>query len=180
MTTTRGVDAIRAARVADAIREGARRLSDLRALIYETHRQPDRRAEWSRACEQFHRSYDRSAFPGGLRAGMANLEAGDPSARDAAITFLEVDPMFFRSGYIKEKIIRRIKHFDLAPREIDRVHSAILQVVRNRWCRELRSYRTLARRLSDPRLKSYLQHLADGGDPEARKRAAWVLAGMEP
>lgn len=130
------------------IREGAAEIRRLHQLIGETYADKKRRDEWREVCSTFHETYDQHAFPGGLDRGMAALKNGDRDARNAAILFLEEDPMFFRSGYIKEEIIQRLKQFELTPREIDRIHAAILNVVANRHCRELRRYRSLATRFA--------------------------------
>ena len=77
----------------------------LRALQDEIHSRlkfrhegDSQRERWSEACRRFHESYDQLAFPGGLAKWLSKLDANDPFAIEDAIVFLEVDPLFFRSG----------------------------------------------------------------------------------
>ena len=148
-------------------------------LIHECYGMKGREDDWRGACSAFREGYDAWTFPGGLDAGMSALKKGDSHAQNAAILFLEIDPMFFRSGYIKEEIIRRLKQFDLTSSEVDRVHSAILRVVRTRSCRELRQYRSLARRFATPGLVEALRNLANDVAPATSQRARWVLRTFE-
>lgn len=75
---------------------------------------PEKREEWKRACEAFHRRYDELAFPGGYEGAMDRLVAGDPETMEAAICFLELRPYFFRSGYMFEALLRKAKHAPLS------------------------------------------------------------------
>lgn len=161
------------------IRKGAAEIARLHRLIHECYGENGRKDEWRRACTALYEGYDTWAFPGGLDAGMSALKKGDLQARNAAILFLEIDPMFFRSGYIKEEIIRRLKQFDLTSSEVDRVHSAVLRVVKTRSCRELRQYRSLARRFATSALVEALRNLANDADPATSQRARWVLRTVE-
>ena len=44
---------------------------------------------------------------------LAALSAGDADAKESAIKFLEFDPYYHRSGYIKSKLLVRLKHIKL-------------------------------------------------------------------
>src|SRR5437868_5972807 len=48
------------------------------------------------------------AFPGGLGHELRLLENGDLRAIELAVCFLEADPWFFRSGYIKADLIKQL------------------------------------------------------------------------
>src|SRR5262245_27760110 len=111
------------------IEGGAARLRELHEAIHRTYR--DRSDEWRRTCAEFHRSYDELAFPGGLDRSLKELKAGDAFAVELAVTFLEVDAMFFRSGYIKEELIQRLKNAELSASQVTRLGAAIINVVEN-------------------------------------------------
>jgi hypothetical protein len=62
--------------------------------------------KWQEAAREFHSRYDELALPGGLIRNYELFKAGDQNARDELIRFLEADPLFFRSGYLKEGMIQ--------------------------------------------------------------------------
>ena len=62
---------------------------------------------------------------------------GDADAIDAALTYLEVRPLFFRSGYIAERLIRRLVQTpDIVP-YVDRVGVVALGYARSAAQREI-------------------------------------------
>ena len=61
-----------------------------------------------RACAQFRSQYPELMFPGGTARWEAFLSR-DSAETETAIAFLESDPWFFRSGYMKQIIWRRLK-----------------------------------------------------------------------
>ena len=106
------------------IQQNAKRVAELHERIHETFKRrdnsPEARAEWSRACEEFHSRYDALAFPGGYASGLAKIREGDSGAIDDALAFLEIRPYFFRSQYIRTKLTRLLKHADLSSRQAER------------------------------------------------------------
>ena len=111
------------------IQENAKRVTKLHDRIHETfkHRDksPEARAEWSRACEEFHTQYDSLAFPGGYEASLQKIQAGDVRAIEDALAFLEVRPYFFRSQYMRTKLTRLLKHTQLTARQAERFQRAL-------------------------------------------------------
>ncbi len=107
----------------------ARRITVLHDRIHETFKKrddgPEARAEWSQACDEFHRQYDGLAFPGGYEAGLEKIRAGDSRAIEDALAFVEVRPYFFRSQYMRKKLMRRLKHAPLTPRQSERFQTAL-------------------------------------------------------
>lgn len=79
------------------------------------------------AATAFHERYDLLAFPGGLAAGLAALRAGDASAVELSIRFLEADPLFHYSGYIKERLIGPLKRTSLNSSQSHRIRLVILR-----------------------------------------------------
>jgi nitrate reductase beta subunit len=106
------------------IQENAKRVTELHDHIHETLKRrevsPEGRADWSRACEEFHSKYDKLAFPCGYEAGLRKIQAGDAEAIEDALAFLEVRPYFFRSQYIRTKLTRLLKHAQLTARQTAR------------------------------------------------------------
>jgi hypothetical protein len=116
-------------RLKSTIRANSGEVSRLHARIQETfavrERNSEKRQEWQRACEIFHSRYDELAFPGGYIGALERMLAGDPEAMEAAICFLELRPYFFRSGYMFDSILRKIKHAPLSPEQVARLQHVI-------------------------------------------------------
>jgi hypothetical protein len=159
------------------ILDGAARLRELDDTI--NRELPKRNDEWRRACAGFHRSFDSSAFPGGLERHLKALKMGDAYAVELAVTFLEVDAMFHRSGYIKEEIIRRLKKAELSPKQVKRLGNTIVRVVDDRDCREFRRFCQLARQVGTAELVRELRSRAEGANADVSRRAKWVLDAMD-
>jgi hypothetical protein len=159
------------------IEQGGARLPELHKLIHRTL--PKRNDEWRNACAEFHRSYDAPSIPGGLDQRLKELKVGESEAVELAVTLLEVDAMFFRSGYIKEELIQRLKNIKLSAEHRERLSRAILNVVDNRDCREFRRYGRLASRVRTQELIHELQARKTGGNEDVARRATWVLEAIE-
>ena len=135
-------------------------------------------------CRQFHASFDSLAFPGGLEKELSELKEHDPEAIELAIQFLEADPWFFWSGYIKEEITHRLKRAHLmkspllSELQISRLHKVILDMIlqRGRLGRELRYYCKLAWAIQTPELIGEVtQLITKSSDPIISSRANFAL-----
>src|SRR5215510_12924186 len=80
----------------------------IKVSFVNRERDEDHYELWTLACQQFHSSYDQLAFPGGLEHQLNSLKQEDAQAVEMAVRFLEADPWFFRSGYIKEELLRSL------------------------------------------------------------------------
>jgi hypothetical protein len=109
----------------DLIRANAEALRGLHARIHETVRLRDRSPEhqraWSEACAAFHARYDALAFPGGYADALERISAGEIDAVEAGLSFLEVRPYFFRSGYMFKDILRKMKRAPLNKEQATRL-----------------------------------------------------------
>jgi hypothetical protein len=115
---------------AELIQYHAAKLRDLHEAVHSTYRargdNTSRWEKWKEACRQFHESYDQLAFPGGITEGMRRLATPDPAAIESVVQFLEVDPFFFRSGYIKEDLLERLRQAPLDKNQKRRLQQVIL------------------------------------------------------
>jgi hypothetical protein len=157
--------------------------AELRSLHEAIHIAFARRSEsaahrqaWETACGRFHETHDRLAFPGGLVRGMSLLAEGDPATIEESIRFLEIDPWFFRSGYIKAEIIRHLRRAPLSPSQVGRLRQVILARIAGRDTREFRWYCRLARIVSDPDFRREVEGLARSPAEPIARRARWVAA----
>jgi hypothetical protein len=70
-------------------------------------------AAWQSACAEFHERYHALACPPGWDRLVHGLDAGDDEAIDWALSFVEIRPYFFRSGYMYRDLVRRLKRAPL-------------------------------------------------------------------
>jgi len=156
----------------ELIRENAERLRHLFARIHEFKRPagPAHRA----ACAEFHESYDALAFPGGLDR-LDRLKERDPETIAAAVQFLEAAPHFFRSGYLKEEILQRLKSCPLTDGQRERLSLLIIRSIDGGPRRVHRAYARLAGVVHPPELIEAVRSRARSDDPEVKRRAEGVL-----
>jgi hypothetical protein len=160
------------------IRRAEREINALYERVHETVRQRARSAaqkrEWQDACRAFH-SYRASAFNLWRAEVLEQVRAGGESERSDALLLLEVDPWFFRSGYLKQKLLRALKNAHLAPQEVARLEGICLAVVDGRPRREFREYCRVAARVGTARLKAGLMARLATSDTGVRQRTDEML-----
>ena len=94
--------------------------------------------------------------------------------RDLAFDYLDADPFYFGSGYLKEMLIQRLKKTPFTRAEAELLRELILsKVARGRGvftnlCR-------LIPRLETPEFVAQLQDFTDAATPEIRRRARFAL-----
>ena len=119
------------------------------------------------------------AYPGGFWESYDRLKAGDPAGLDIAIGFLEDDPWFFRSGYIKEHLLTFIKRIDIPERYLPRLERVLLAAVDGRDRHEFRQYCHLAREIGSANLRHELSTRLHDDNPGIQRRSSWMLEAME-
>jgi hypothetical protein len=134
---------------------------------------------WAEACERFHSSYDGLAFPGGLEQELNLLKRGDPEAVEMAVRYLEADPWFFRSGYIKEELLQALRRIDLTDDQSERLRSVILERITKGSGREFRRYCRLAKRLMNAAFVARVRQAMMSQDSDISRRAGWVMSALE-
>jgi len=157
----------------------AARLRDLGARIRETSRKGPQGPEHSAACAEFHDAYDGLAMPSGLERHLHLLREGDEQAVSMAVAFLSADTRFFRSGYIKEKILRRLKHAPLTRHQQIVLRRLILRSVDGGGRREFQGYARLAGVLDSPDVRNAMTIRLQSVNAEIRRRAREVLHVLE-
>jgi hypothetical protein len=108
-----------------AIERNAAEITRLQKRVHETAQLRRKDAEsgeaWRRACDEFRTRYDALSFPGGYEGAAARILAADASTIEAALCFLELRPYFFRSGYIRGALKRKLKRAVLDPDQSERL-----------------------------------------------------------
>ncbi len=128
---------------------------------------------------QYFQRYDQLAFPGGLERGLALLAAGDAKVIESAVTFLEVDPLFHRSGYIKADLLRHLKRVQLSEDQKSRLRKVVIARVQGPDSREFRHYARIAPVITDVSLRNALQVSRDSTDPVEARHAKWILQALD-
>lgn len=104
----------------------------LHARIHDTHlnrtASPLHLQEWQQACEAFHARFDALSFPGGYATARARIASGDPEAIESALCFVECRPYFFRSGYMFDALVRRLKHVTMTKSQTERFQSVLARL----------------------------------------------------
>ena len=157
------------------ISQNAARIRSLDDEVHRTFREQPHGPAHHAACAAFHGSYDELAFPGGLKDGLSRLKQLEPQAVQTAVQFLEVDPWFFRSGYIKQEIIRRLKHAPLTRDQFASLRSIVLRSVRAKWAGLARRFATLAPVVDSPEFRQEIEAAAVSTDRSVQIRARQVL-----
>ena len=157
--------------------ENARRLRELNAELHRAAREKHGGPRHRAALDAWHHQYDALAFPGGLEKGLARLNTYEIAAVEQWLRFLEADPYFFRSGYTKQKVLRRFKRCSFTPDQERRLASLILHRVDVGGEGIFRGYSRLADCVySHPFVEALRQKLSSG--PDVARRAAEVLHGL--
>ncbi|TDR93943.1 hypothetical protein [Enterovirga rhinocerotis] len=132
---------------------------------------------WRAAARQFHVCIER-AYPPLFWDCVGAVRRGERSGLDEVIGFLEADPWFFRSGYVKADILVSLKRVALERGHERRLRAVLLAVVDGRDRREFRSYCHLAPRLATPEFRRELAGRAASPDRAVARRGAWMLAAL--
>jgi hypothetical protein len=132
------------------------------------------RDAWSQPCHEFHTYVSRlDPF---LQRAFQDSRYSDPELIEFVVCFLEVDPFFFRSGYLKQDLLTRIKRSELTESVKRRLRAVLIDAANRRGTREFKYYGRLAAAIADDTLRAQLDTIASG-DPSARtSRARRMLA----
>ena len=102
---------------------------------------------------------------------LAALSAGDADAKESAIKFLEFDPYYYRSGYIKSKLLVRLKHIKLTAFEIRRLQKVICNAIVSRQPKcEFKYYAGLLKNIGTPEFRLKLDALSVPALPYLQER----------
>ena len=99
------------------------------------------------------------------------LSSGETDAKESAIKFLEFDPYYYRSGYIKSKLLVRLKHIKLTAFEIRRLQKVICNAIVSRQPKcEFKYYAGLLKNIGTPEFRLKLDALSVPALPYLQER----------
>lgn len=110
---------------------------------------------------------------------LAGLRTSDRQTIEEAILYLEVDPWYFRAGYLKERLIRGLKAANLTERDRMRLRNVIWNVASGKNRREYRNYCSLAKVVGDADLISILEDVSPERDQESKGKFGYLLRHLK-
>lgn len=129
---------------------------------------------WTKACSAFH------CFRSEVDAILAKVShttvAEDKQTRTFVFDFLSVDPVYFRSGYQKERLLKLVKVLDLTEQEKAVLRQTIQRRIRNGALREFRRFCQLIPKIQSDDFILDLKMGAGSTDEAIRRRAVFALA----
>ena len=131
-------------------------------------------APWEDAARSYRAAVE-LMYPEEFWRQVDRLRQKDRTAVDPALVFLEADPWCFRSGYVKEALLRLLPRHSLSDDQIVRVEGILLHAVDVGGRREFRFQCRLARHVARPELRRALLERLHGPDAGAARRALWML-----
>ena len=107
---------------------------------------------------------------------LSTLASGDADAKESAIRFLEFDPYYYRSGYIKSKLLVRLKNIKLSASEVKRLQKVICNAIVSQQPKsEFKYYARLLKNVGTPEFRQKLQALPVPGLPYLKARQECCL-----
>ncbi|WP_258179480.1 hypothetical protein [Stenotrophomonas maltophilia] len=111
------------------IRANAGEINRLRQAIREAAgarwRGPEEMQRHAAACVEYNQRYELLAFPGGYANALKQLAEHDPNTVDVVLTFLEVRPYFFRSGYMWKTLLKRVQRVPMGGKQQARMQKIL-------------------------------------------------------
>lgn len=120
-----------------------------------------------------------AAYPGDFREFVARLQAGDATAVEPAVLWLDSDVFCLHSGYAKERVMRYLARSALSTRQAARVAALLLRVTTRGGRPEFRMACRLATKVQTAEFRSALNDLRISGDAGTVERAEWMLTACE-
>lgn len=107
------------------------------------------------------------------------LQAGNDGGVEAAITYLETAPRCFRSGYVAERLMRRLSRQPLTDDQRSRLTSVVLAETVQRQSRGWRDIGALGGAVWDQNLRAALMSVANRGGVQGHRAARIASAAEE-
>lgn len=157
------------------------RLNELHGRIQSTAKDRGRseahKRRWEDACAEFHGFW--SEIDSYLNKVGCETLSEDAQTRQFVFDFLSVDPIYFRSGYEKENLLRLLKSIELSDQEKAVLCQTILSRVRNGALREFRRFCQLIPKIENEAFVAELRKEARSTDAHIQRRAAFALEYVE-
>jgi len=150
-----------------------KKVNELHSQVWETFRRREKSAhahsDWEQAAKQF--CEFGSEFDELVERSLSGDMARDNELRGFALSYVATDPYFFRSGYILERLVRRIKKLDLSDAEKATIQKLILRRIDTK---ALRNFRDICRLIPKVETTAFSNEIAErlrSSEPGVRHRA---------
>jgi len=131
------------------------------------------RIHWEEACKQFNAYI--TVFSPLLMKIYNEKYLSNQDVIEFTISYLEVDPMYFRSGYIKEEMLRKIKRTSLNEKQKYRLRNLLYNAVEERASREYKRYCSLGPMVTDEKFNNWLINIIQNEKGSKKSRADLML-----
>jgi len=152
-------------------------LNELLERIHTTYKMRDRSDKhhqaWAEACREFH-SFQ-SEVDNLLEKVSADTVAEHKPLRKFVFDFISVDPIYFRSGYEKERLLKLLKPLDFTEHERAVLRQTILRRVSNGALREYRRFCQLIPKIQTDDFLAELRTAEQSTNNDISRRAAFAL-----
>ncbi|EDY16072.1 hypothetical protein CfE428DRAFT_6397 [Chthoniobacter flavus Ellin428] len=111
--------------------------------------------------------------------GRARIRAGDSEYVDLAISYLEADPYFDGTGYVKSYLVRYLKLVPFSAAQHERLRALILRVIETYGPFGGKHVCRLAASVQSPEFLSQVQVRFDSQDHDTRRRARNIYAYVQ-
>lgn len=136
------------------------------------------RREWEAATQAWHNYRNPLFYLWGIEA-RERMRLGDRAFIEDAILLLEVDPWFFRSGYLKERVLRHLKSAPLKEADKARLRQVIENVALGRNRREFRDYCRLAVCVWTSEWETHLRQKIEISNMTGQGKVSYLLRFLE-
>ena len=133
-------------------------------------------AAWEDAAIAFHRAMA-LLYSEAFWQRIGAIGNGEDGPVEDALTFLEVDPWCFRSGYAKN-VLRRLKRVSFSAEQAVRLRAVVVHAIEVGDRREFRGCCRLARQVADPAFRVAVLARLRSGDRGVARRALWAIDAM--
>lgn len=145
--------------------------------VHETVKMRDSSREareiWIRAAHDFRTYY--SPIDDLLEACLKSDLPQDINLRQFVFDYIDQDPYFFRSGYILEKLLQRVKKLSLTPAEKTSLQRLLLKRIDTRALRNFRNICRLTHMIDSNGFHAKVSSRARSADPQINSRARFAL-----
>ena len=149
------------------------------AMVDRTDQADPRTKAWLSARAEAAIVYAR-VYAGSLRSFAAGEIGENEVGTGDLLDFLEADPYFFGSGYMKEKALTLLKRRRLTPSLRNRLLGVILDSTQRPQRREFVYYCQAAREIGAEELRVPLLELEKSSDAPQSRKASMLLAALKP